>query len=73
MKLIVCELLLLVSTVIRSRHTAAKLWHCDINLLCIREQPYAHILAPETIFFGRGSHAAGRGGGVPLLLSRWGP
>ena len=71
MKPIVCALLLLVSTVVRSRSPfSLRLWHCDINLLSIREQQNARRLTPETVFSGRGSRAAGRGGGMLWFLFR---
>ena len=50
-----------------------RLWHCNINLLSIREQLNARRLAPQTVFSGRGSRAAGRGDGILWFLFRQGP
>ena len=75
MKPIVCALLLLVSSVIRSRVSL------QLGIVALRHQlavyirgrPSARRLAPETVFSGRGSRAAGRGGGKRWFLSRRGP
>ncbi len=66
MKPIVCALLLLVSTVIRSRVSL------QLEIVALRHQlavPSARRLAPETVFSGRGFRAAGRGDGVLWFLS----
>jgi len=74
MKPIVCALLLLVSTVIRSRVSLQlEIVALRHQLAVIREQPNARRLATETVFSGRGSRAAGRGGGMLWFLSRRGP
>jgi hypothetical protein len=57
MKPIVCALILLVSTVIRSRVSL------QLEIVALRHQlavPSARRLALETVFSGRGSRAAGR-------------
>jgi hypothetical protein len=67
MKPIVCALLLLVSTVIRSRVSL------QLEIVALRHQlavPNARRLALETVFSGRGSRAAGRGGRMLCFLSR---
>ena len=70
MKPIVCALLLLVSTVIRSRVSL------QFEIVALRHQlavPNARRLALETVFSGRGSRAAGRGGGMLWFLYRQEP
>jgi hypothetical protein len=69
MKPIICAQLLLVFTVIRSRFSL------QLEIVALRHQlavPNARRLAPETVFSGRGSRAAGRGGGTLCFLSRQG-
>jgi hypothetical protein len=69
MKPIVCSLILLVSTVIRSRFSL------QLEIVALRHQlavPNARRLAPETVFSGRGSRAADRDGGMLWFLSRQG-
>jgi hypothetical protein len=70
MKPVVCALLLLVSTVIRSRFSV------QLEIVALRHQlavPNARRLAPETVFSGHGSRAAGRGGETLWFLYRQEP
>jgi hypothetical protein len=70
MKPIVCALLLLVSTVIRSRVSL------QLEIVALGHQlavPNARRLALEIVFSGRGSRAAGRGSRMLWFLYRRGP